>query len=381
MKYSGDNQWRWHPVNYDYISSHSIYSAAAYMVKVNAGDTLYASLTTDYDAVIHFFHFYGATAATETNPLICDTYEGYPQIAEKGIYVNTTDSVETIVVVASDNNYRPGSNRYHLILSNSYSDIDVEKGAYAEASENVVYCDQEMSIVRDALSRLTLTAKDENGLTISTIDNIALYWDINLSTGIAHYEVNDADLPMGYTFGDKAQITVSVRSLETVFPMADKSSVVLTEYTESAAHEALGAVVLTAVDADGKTVHTFTNTPSDWTIDLTAGLATYTLQSIDLPLGYVFDVATATITIQLMKHSTDVTDIEANHTVRVYPNPASDYTFVEGATDEIRVYDLTGRLVLHQTAAGEKTMLDVTFLPTGVYSIHTAGEVTPLLVK
>ena len=381
VKYSGDNQWRWHPVNYDYISSHSIYSAAAYMVKVNAGDTLYASLTTDYDAVIHFFHFYGATAATETNPLICDTYEGFPQIAEKGMYVNTTDSVETIVIIASDNNYRPGGNHYNFILSRSLTDINVEKTAFAEASENVVYCDQEISIVRDALSRLTLTAKDENGLVVGTIDNIALYWNINLSTGIATYEVNDADLPMGYTFGGKAQITVSVRSLETLFPKADKSSVVLTEYTESAAREALGAVVLTAVDADGKTVHTFTNTPSDWTIDLTAGLATYTLQSIDLPLGYVFDVATATITIQLMKHSTDVTDIEANHTVRVYPNPASDYTFVEGATDEIRVYDLTGRLVLTQTAEGEKTMLDVTFLPTGVYSIHTAGEVTPLMVK
>ncbi|MDY4148171.1 MAG: hypothetical protein SOY26_00280, partial [Paludibacteraceae bacterium] len=76
------------------------------------------------------------------------------------MYVNTTDSVETIVVVASDNNYRPGGNRYNLILSRSLSDIDVEKGAYAEASESVVYCEQEMSIVRDALSRLTLTAKD-----------------------------------------------------------------------------------------------------------------------------------------------------------------------------------------------------------------------------
>ena len=379
VKYSGDNQWRWHPV-YDYLSSYAIYSAAAYVAKVNAGDTLYASLTTDYDAVIHFFHFYGATAATETNPLVIDSYEGYPQIAEKGMYVNTTDSVETIMVIASDNNYRPGSNRYHLILSNSYSDIDVEKGAYAEASENVVYCEQDMSIVRDALSRLTLTAKDENGLTIGTIDNIALYWDINLSTGIATYEVNDADLPMGYTFGGKEQITVSVRSLETVFPMADKSSVVLTEYTEAAAREALGAVVLTAVDADGKTVHTFTNTPTDWTIDLTADLATYTLQSIDLPRRYVFENATETVSVQL-KNGSGVANVESNNAVRVYPNPASDYTFVEGATDEIRVYDLTGRLVLTQTAAGEKTMLNITSLPTGVYTIHTTGEVTPLMVK
>ena len=379
VKYAGDDQWNWHPV-YDYLSSYTIYSAAAYVAKVNAGDTLYASLTTDYDAVIHFFHFYGATAATETNPLICDTYEGFPQIAEKGIYVNTTDSVETIVIVASDNNYRPGSNHYHLILSNSYSDIDVEKGAYAEASESVIYCDQEMSIVRDALSRLTLTAKDENGLVIGTIDNIALYWNINLSTGIATYEVNDADLPNGYTFGGTAWIPVSVRSLETVFPMADKSSIVLTEYTESAAREALGAVVLTAIDADGKTVHTFTNTPADWTIDLTAGLATYTLQNTDLPRGYVFENATETVNVQL-KNGSGIANVESNNAVRVYPNPASDYTFVEGASDEIRVYDLTGRLVLNQKSAGEKTMLDITSLPTGVYTVHTAGEVTPLMVK
>ena len=380
VKYSGDNQWRWHPVNYDYISSHSIYSAAAYVVRVNAGDTLYASLTTDYDAVIHFYHFYGATDYTNCNMRICDAYEGYPQIAEKGMYVNTTDSVETIVVIASDNNYRPGSNRYHLILSNSYSDIDVETGAYAEARESVIYCEQEMSIVRDALSRLTLTAKDENGLVIGTIDNIALYWDINLNTGIATYEVNDADLPKGYTFGGTAWVMVSVRTPETVFPMADKSSIVLMEYTESAAREALGAVVLTAVDADGKTVHTFTNTPADWTIDLTAGLATYTLQSTDLPQQYEFENATETVNVQL-KNGSGIANVESNNTVRIYPNPASDYTFVEGASDEIRVYDLTGRLVLTQTAAGEKTMIDITSLPTGVYTVHTAGEVTPLMVK
>lgn len=296
------------------------------------------------------------------------------------MYVNTTDSVETIVVIASDNNYRPGGNRYNLILSRSLSDIDVEKGAYAEAKESVVYCEQEMSIVRDALSRLTLAAKDENGLTIGTIDNIALYWDINLSTGIATYEVNDADLPAGYTFGGTARIPVSVRTPETVFSMTDKNSITLTEYTEAAAREALGAVVLTAVDADGKAVHTFTNTPTDWTIDLTADLATYTLQSIDLPRGYVFENATETVSVQL-KNGSGIANVESNNTVRVYPNPVSDYTFVEGATDEIRVYDLTGRLVLTQTAAGEKTMLNITSLPTGVYTIHTTGEVTPLMVK
>ena len=379
VKYAGDNQWNWHPI-YDYLGSYSIYSAAAYVVKVNAGDRLYASLTTDYDAVIHFYHFYGATDYTDCNMRICDAYEGFPQIAEKGMYVNTTDSVETIVVIASDNNYRPGSNHYNLILSNSYSDIDVEKGAYAEASESVIYCEQEMSIVRDALSRLTLTAKDENGLIISTIDNIALYWDINLTTGIATYEVNDADLPAGYTFGGKAWIMVSVRTPEMVFPMVDQNSITLTEYTESAAREALGAVVLTAVDADGKTIHTFTNTPADWAIDLTTGLATYTLQSTDLPQQYEFENATETVSVQL-KNGSGVANVESNNAVRVYPNPASDYTFVEGATDEIRVYDLTGRLVLTQAAAGEKTMLDVTSLPTGVYTVHTAGEVTPLMVK
>ena len=379
VKYEGYDQWNWHPV-YDYLSSYTIYSAAAYVAKVNAGDTLYASLTTDYDAVIHFFHFYGATAATETNPLICDTYEGYPQIAEKGMYVNTTDSVETIVVIASDNNYRPGGNHYHLILSNSLSDIDVEKGAYAEASESVIYCDPEMSIVRDALSRLTLTAKDENGEVIGAIDNIALYWDINLSTGIATYELNDADLPNGYTFGGKAQITVSVRTPETVFPMADKSSIVLTEYTESAAREALGAVVLTAVDADGNTVHTFTNTPADWTIDLTAGLATYTLNCAELPDKYTFDGTTASVSVQL-KNGLNLVETEINSTLIIYPNPANGYTFVEGATQSIQVYDLAGRLLLTTETNGEKTMLNITNLPSGIYQIRSAGKVAPLMVK
>lgn len=379
VKYSGNNQWNWHPV-YDYLSSLSIYSATAYVVRVNAGGTLYASLTTDYDAVIHFYHFYGATAATETNPLVIDSYEGYPQIAEKGMYVNTSDSVETIVVIASDNNYRPGSNRYNLILSNSHSDIDVEKGAYAEASENVIYCEPDINMVREALSHLTLTAKDENGVIIGTIDNIALYWDIDLSTGIATYELNDADLPKGYTFGDKAQITVSVRTPETVFPMADKSSIVLTEYTEAAAREALGTVVLTAVDADGNTVHTFTNTPADWTIDLTAGLATYTLNCAELPDKYTFDGTTASVSVQL-KNGLNLVETESNSTLIIYPNPANGYTFVEGATQSIQVYDLAGRLLLTTETNGEKTMLNITNLPSGIYQIRSAGKVAPLMVK
>lgn len=379
VKYEGSNQWNWHQKQ-DYISSYGIYGAAAYVVKVNAGDTLYASLRTDYDAAIHFFHFYGATAATENNPLVIDLYGGYPQIAEKGMYVNTTDSVETIVVVASDNNYRPGNSRYHLILSSSLSDIDIEKTAFAEASQSTIYCEQEISIVRDALSRLTLTAKDGNGLVITAIDNIALYWDIDLTTGVATYEVNDADLPSGYTFGGKAYIKVLLSTQEVVFPMVDQNSISLTENTETAAREALGKLVLTAVDADGKTVHTFVNVAADWTIDLTAGFATYTLRSEDLPEQYLFENATETINVQLLIN-TAVDNVKNENTLFVYPNPATDYTFVEGATDEVRVYDVMGRLVLTVSISEEKTMLNISSLPAGMYKIYSAGKVASLIVK
>lgn len=379
VKYDGSNQWNWYPKQ-DYISSYGIYGAAAYVVRVNAGDTLYASLRTDYDAAIHFFNFNAATSATENNPVVIDSYAGYPQLAEKGMYVNTSDSVETIVVVASDNNYRPGNSRYHLILSRSLSDIDIEKIAFAEASKNAVYCEQEISIVRDALSRLTLTAKDEKGLVITTVDNIALYWDIDITAGVATYEVNDADLPAGYTFGDKASIKVLLGTQEIVFPMVDQNSISLTENTEAAAREALGKLVLTAVDADGKTVHTFVNVAADWAIDLTAGFATYTLRSEDLPEQYLFENAAETINVQLLIN-TAVDNVKSENTLFVYPNPATDYTFVEGATDEIRVYDVMGRLVLTVSISEEKTMLNISSLPAGMYKIYSAGKVASLIVK
>lgn len=63
----------------------------------------------------------------------------------------------------------------------------------------------------------------------------------------------------------------------------------------------------------------------------------------------------------------------SSETLSVYPNPATDVIYIEGAENEmVRVYDATGRLVMQQVYNGN---LDVSGLAKGVYTVKTAKEV------
>lgn len=374
---NGTYDW-WYPI-YDYLSGYAIYSAEAYTVKVNPNDTLFAMLSTDDEAVLHFYHIYSPIGVG--NPVVIDDVQGYPYIAERGYYHNESDSVETIVVIASVDNYRPGKHQYNIVLSKSEQDISLQT-ATAKASANAIYLEKiDMGTVRDALSHLTLTAEDAQGKTIATIDNIPFYWDIDLTDNTATYEVNQTDLPIGYAFANEVEyIRVEIHTAEVVYPMINQSDLKLTDYTEQAARKALSALIISAIDHNGKTVHTFTNVAENWSIDLSTGMATYTLHTFDLPDGYIFETAEVSVSVQL-QNGTGLENTKGNNTLRIYPNPAHDYTFVEGTTEEIHIYDLTGRPVMRVPAENGTTMLDITALPAGMYTVRSAGETAPLLVK
>ncbi|HEY4109632.1 T9SS type A sorting domain-containing protein [Puia sp.] len=69
-------------------------------------------------------------------------------------------------------------------------------------------------------------------------------------------------------------------------------------------------------------------------------------------------------------------------TVKVYPNPATSYLVVEGATQAVSIYSTTGqRMLVRIVPDGEmKTTVDLTSLPHGAYFVK-AGEHSSLFYK
>ena len=59
----------------------------------------------------------------------------------------------------------------------------------------------------------------------------------------------------------------------------------------------------------------------------------------------------------------------------LYPNPTSGQVFIESAgLQEVRVYNLIGQAVMHQTATDGQATLDMSSLPEGTYFVKLIGE-------
>lgn len=76
-----------------------------------------------------------------------------------------------------------------------------------------------------------------------------------------------------------------------------------------------------------------------------------------------------------------VEDIASDNAVavEVYPNPATESFKVKGATGDVKVYDLAGRLVLETVANGDA--ISVAGLAAGYYKVVVGGNATSLIVK
>ena len=70
-----------------------------------------------------------------------------------------------------------------------------------------------------------------------------------------------------------------------------------------------------------------------------------------------------------------VTDAEVP-AIRIYPNPAQDYLFVEGDQNmqSVRIIDMLGQEVYHRHAGDQQLSIDVSNLNTGLYFIQVATE-------
>ena len=73
-----------------------------------------------------------------------------------------------------------------------------------------------------------------------------------------------------------------------------------------------------------------------------------------------------------------------NQEVSLYPNPASGRIVLDGLQDgdaEVRIHDLSGRLVLTRRASGPTTALDITALAPGCYVVKVVQENEEKVVK
>jgi len=61
--------------------------------------------------------------------------------------------------------------------------------------------------------------------------------------------------------------------------------------------------------------------------------------------------------------------------VKAYPNPTNGQLWIETVnTDRIEIYDLQGKLVFNQLVFDNKSQLDLSDIPTGIYQIHLLSD-------
>ncbi|WP_010177621.1 T9SS type A sorting domain-containing protein [Aquimarina agarilytica] len=120
------------------------------------------------------------------------------------------------------------------------------------------------------------------------------------------------------------------------------------------------------------------------TVDLTLNLASlpqeaknYKLVLSIRPVGASFseNIEKKLHFFEIIENTLSLVDFDSfnqNEQIRVYPNPASDYLYVNskgyGAVNELAIYDLNGRLVLSKKES-KLTNIDVSFLEQGAYFV------------
>ena len=95
--------------------------------------------------------------------------------------------------------------------------------------------------------------------------------------------------------------------------------------------------------------------------------------------GYIyFDANPPVITNTTLNTITlpnNIDQVNTNKAVKVYPNPATDHIVVENlAGGEISILNLNGVVIIKQEVANDKTIIDVSRLPDGVYILKTVDN-------
>jgi len=166
-------------------------------VMLYAGDTLYAEAraSEDLSLIIGAEDGYGTYVGADDSPLAKD--------GEKVSFVipSAFDSLCVQVLFYIDNPYC-FDGWYEFRIAKHAADMEavVVYPAVDKELVEVIGLDSKASDVREELAKLVLTAVDASGLKVADLDNDPSVWEINMSEGVATYELNNGDLPLGYEF-------------------------------------------------------------------------------------------------------------------------------------------------------------------------------------
>ncbi len=77
---------------------------------------------------------------------------------------------------------------------------------------------------------------------------------------------------------------------------------------------------------------------------------------------------------------TGIADYNADNTIRVYPNPSTDYIIVDVKTEgSILLYDMLGQQLLEVNSRQGKNHIDISFLSKGSYLLKTGSNVVKII--
>jgi len=132
-----------------------------------------------------------------------------------------------------------------------------------------------------------------------------------------------------------------------------------------------GSVTLVA---GGATTYTWSNGVTNWVSFVPGATNTYTVTAT----GANTCVNTATVTV-IVKTCIGIRQISAAGLLNVYPIPATNSLFIEVEKNaRIKIYDITGQLVLEQSVSQGKNEINISHLSSGAYdlTLNADGQIT-----
>lgn len=78
--------------------------------------------------------------------------------------------------------------------------------------------------------------------------------------------------------------------------------------------------------------------------------------------------------------ATSFENVQVTTTCRVYPNPTQDMLIIENANcDKAYIFDISGRLLQTTSIEGDRTSINVNFLPLGEYLLFLGNQTVKFL--
>lgn len=117
---------------------------------------------------------------------------------------------------------------------------------------------------------------------------------------------------------------------------------------------------------------------TSWGTNVFPRAYTFSLQSTSSALHQSVSVANCGFAVRCVKDLTAGTQyLIPENEIKIYPNPSNGKIWIsveESQRLSSSIYDITGHLIFQQTLTNKTNLIDISFLPSGVYVIKVVGS-------